>query len=114
MEFLVLFIFMCYYSLTYFLGAHFKKVLIVSLSLYIIGILYFLNPLPSKIWEIIVDIFMILIFCIETYFIHRLVYKTKYNFPIYIILTMIATIILGFINLFVLLLIGLSLNLEGL
>lgn len=72
------------------------------------------NPIPPKILEITVDVLMLLIFTIQVYFIHRLIYQKKYIFSIYILATIIATIILGFLNLFIILLIGLSLNLEGL
>ena len=114
MEIIIFCIFLCYYSILFFVGIHFRNNLIVGLLFYIIGVTYFFTPLPKQLWEIIAVLVTILVFVIQVHFVHRFIFLKEYKYFKYIIIVMLITVILIFVNLFILLLLGLAFEMEGL
>ena len=96
------------------MGVRFRNNLIVGLLFYIIGVSYFFTPLPKQQWEIIAVLITILVFVLQVYFLHRFIFLKEYNYFKYIIIVMLITAILIFVNLFILLLLGLAFEMEGL
>ena len=114
MEIIIFCIFFCYYSFLYLGGIHIRNNLIVCLIFYSIGIIYFFTPMPKEQWEIIAVPVTILVFVIQVYFVHKFVFLKGYNYFKYIIIVLLITAILIFVNLFILLLLGFVFEMEGL